>query len=142
VTRTEFEQFRDLPEKSIEVDITFSVKKNHPSLLSAERIPIQNALGLEAKLEIHYNPELDAKVFTIHVAEANGPICRLCVDNGPHPPCMHSHKHALWTPGCPRNGLKLNVEDKPELDGMPIADVFNVFCRLTNIQHHGRFCRP
>jgi hypothetical protein len=142
VTRTEFEQFRDLPGKIIESDINFLVKKNHASLRAAERIPIINDLGLEATLNIHYNPEVDSKVFTIVVAEANGPICRLCVDNGPHPPCMHSHKHALRTPDCPRNNLKLDVTDKPELDGLPLAEVLRVFCELTNIPHTGKFCSP
>jgi len=142
VTRTEFEQFRDLPGKVIEIDITFTIKRNHPSLMSAEKIPILNGLGLNALLEIHYNPDADAKVLTIHVPEANGPICRLCVDNGPHPPCMHSHKHALQTPNCPRTGLKLDVIDKPELDGRPIADIFGVFCGMTQIHHRGIFHPP
>jgi hypothetical protein len=142
VTRIEFEQFRDLQNKMIENDIIFTVKRNHATLRSAERIPITNELGLDATLHIHYNPGLDSKVFTIHVSEANGPICRLCIDNGPHPPCMHSHKHALYTASCPRNGLKLNVEDKPDLDGMPIEEAFKVFCRLTNIEHIGTFHPP
>jgi hypothetical protein len=142
VTRTEFEQFRDLQGKTIEVDINFSIKKNHATLRSAERILIKNELGLDARLEIHYNPLAQAKIFTIHLLEAKGPICRLCVDNGPHPPCMHSHKHALRTPSCPRNGLKLDVVDKPELDGKTIEEVFRVFCELTNIQHNGTFHLP
>jgi hypothetical protein len=142
VTRIEFEQFRDLQNKTIEGDIIFTVKRNHAALRSAERILILNELGLDARLHIHYNPGLDSKIFTIQVAEANGPICRLCVDNGPHPPCMHSHKHALHTPSCPRNGLKLHVEDKPDLDGMPIGEVFKVFCQLTNIEHAGTFHPP
>jgi hypothetical protein len=142
VTRTEFEQFRDLKGKTIESDIAFSVKKNHRTLRSAERIAIANDLKLVARLEIHYNPLALSKIFTIHVREANGPICRLCVDNGPHPPCMHSHKHALQTPSCPRNGLKLDIVDKPELDGLSIEEVFSVFCQLTNIEHRGKFHLP
>jgi hypothetical protein len=142
VTRTEFEQFRDLPGKTIDRNIDFTVKKNHPSLLAAERIPIKNALGLGANLEIHYNRKTEGKILTIIVVEANGPICRLCVDNGPHPPCMRSHKHALMTPRCPRDNLKLGVEDKSELDGKTMLEVFAVFCGLVKIQHNGIFHPP
>ena len=142
MTRTEFDQFRDLSGKKIQGDISFCVKKNHPSILAAERIKIVNTLGVDALLDIHYNPDADSKVFTIVSAKANGPICRLCVDNGPHPPCMHSHKHALLTPSCPRNNLKLDVTDRPELDGRSIAHVFGVFCKLLGIQHCGTFQPP
>ena len=134
MTRTEFEQFRDIQGKVIEGDISFSFKKNHPSIMAAERIKIGNALGVDAILEIHYNPDADSKVLTIVSAKAGGPICRLCVDNGPHPPCMHSHKHALLTPSCPKNNLKSDVFDRPELDGKPINEVFDV------IVHPG-FCK-
>lgn len=142
MTRTEFEQFRDLPGKTIEGDISFVPKRNHPSIIAAERIKIVNALGVDAILEIHYNPDADSKVFTIVSANANGPICRLCVDNGPHPPYMHSHKHALRTPGCPRNNLKSDVTDKPEFDGRPIGQVFLDFCALLSIRHNGTFNPP
>lgn len=142
MTHTEFEQFRDLPEKSIDGDIRFAVKRNHDSILAAGGIAIRNTLGVDAFLEIHYNPDADSKVFTVVSAKANGPICRLCVDNGPHPPCMHSHKHALLSPACPRNNLKTDVTDKPELDGMAIADVFKIFCGLLKIEHKGIFHSP
>ena len=56
MTRTEFEQFRDLEGKSIDRDIAFLVKGNHKSLLAAERLPITNALGLDAKLEFTSTP--------------------------------------------------------------------------------------
>lgn len=142
MTRTEFEQFRDLPGKSIDGDIEFNAKRNHASILASDRIKINNALGVDALLEIHYNPDADSKVFSILSAKANGPICRLCVDNGPHPPCMHSHKHALATPSCPRNNLKTDVIDKPELDGMAIDRAFDIFCQILSIQHNGRFHPP
>jgi hypothetical protein len=95
VTHGEYQRFHDATDKVISTNSSFAVKGNHASLLSARRIPIENRLGLHAKLDINYCPDEESKVFVISIVEAGGAVCRLCVDNGPHPPCMFSHKHAM-----------------------------------------------
>jgi hypothetical protein len=141
MTRTEFEQFRDLRDKTITSDISFSEKRNHPSILTTPRLPIVNSLDVRAELEIHYNPDEDSKIFVVLLA-GEGPICRLCVDGGPHGLCESSHKHGLITPDCPRENLKRDVQPKPELDGFPISDAFAAFCQITNISHTGSLQLP
>lgn len=141
MTRTEFEQFRELHGKTIESHISFAPKKNHPSILTTSRLPIANSLEIQAELEIHYNPDEDSKVFMILVV-GEGPICRLCVDNGPHGVCSSSHKHGLLTPECPRENLKRDVCSKPDLDGKTLEQAFYAFCQITNIRHVGIFTPP
>jgi hypothetical protein len=141
MTKTEFEQFRELEGKMIDSDISFAIKKNHPSMLTTSRLPIANTLNFPTELEIHYIPDADAKIFTILLV-GEGPICRLCVDNGAHRSCASSHKHCLVSPQCPSENLKTVVLPRPDLDGKTIEFVFSEFCALTKITHKGTFNPP
>jgi hypothetical protein len=142
LNRNEFNDLRDLDAKRIDANIIFSPRKQHPSILSAEGIVIVNEVGVDAVLEIHYNPESDSKVFSVMVPSAGGQICRLCVDGNPHPPCGRSHKHSLGTPECPKQNLKSEVVDLPALAGKPIDELFEEFCRMAKIQFNGEFNAP
>jgi hypothetical protein len=142
VTRTEFEELRDLENKRIETDIVFSPRRQHPSTLSAEGIKIVNDFGVDAILEIHYNPNSDAKVFSVIVPEAGGPICRLCVDGAEHHPHGRCHKHSLLTPLCPKQNLKTQISDHSALSGRPIQELFDHFCQMAKIQFTGSFSAP
>jgi hypothetical protein len=142
VTRADFERLRDIDQKVIASDVRFAQRRPLLSLMAAEGIPINNANGVDARLDIHYNPDVGSKIFTVIVPTAGGPICRLCVDGRAHAPCGRSHKHSLWTDRCPRNNLPLNVVDRPDLSGQSIEDLFDEFCTMARIQFSGTFYPP
>jgi hypothetical protein len=142
VTRAEYDVFHQYPEKRIDGDIAFAPRPSHPSILMAGPLPIVNPHVADARLEIHYNPEVGSKIFTIVSASAQGAICRLCVDGQSHDPYGRSHKHRLQTPTCPRQNLKHNIVTHPELSGQSIVDLFSYFCQVTNIQFGGQFTPP
>ena len=142
MTRTEYDVFHRSPRKRIVADIQFAPRPQHPSVLCAGPLAIENPLNLDAALEIHYNPDVGSKVFTIISRSAGGPICRLCVDGTAHHPHGRSHKHRLGSPECPRQNLRTYVEDRPDLSGKSIEELFGIFCQLASITHEGGFAPP
>ena len=129
MTKEEYDQFHDLDGKTIDGDIAFSEKKNHPSILTSDRLRISNSLKIRAELEIHYYPEDDSKVFVVLI-HGVGAVCRLCVDNGPHglgEEFPSSHKHALVTEDCPKQNLKRGVHCRSDLDGKSLMESFGSF---------------
>ena len=99
-------------------------------------------LSLDAVLEIHYNPDVGSKVFIIVSRTAGGPICRLCVDGTAHHPHGRSHKHRLGSADCPKQNLRTHVEDRADLSGKSIEELFGIFCKLASITHDGKFSPP
>jgi hypothetical protein len=77
----------------------------------------------------------------VHVSGL-GPICRLDVDGAAHRPAGRSHKHSLVTERCPDWNLRDGVEDRPDLAGRPLAEVFAIFCAMAGIVHEGVFDLP
>jgi len=142
MTRTEYDVFHRASAKRIEADISFFPRPQHPSTLMAGPLPIQNAVDVDAFLEIHYHPKVGSKVFTIVSRSAGGPICRLCVDGVEHKPHGRSHKHRLGSPVCPRENLKSHIETREDLSGKDISELFRIFCTLANITHAGQFTPP
>ncbi len=141
MTRAEYEHFLNTEDKRIEANVTFTQRPQHPSILASGSLKIDNPLRIDATLEIHYNPDADSKVFSIVVADV-GPVCRLCVDNTPHRQLGRSHKHRLGTPECPKQNLRDHVEDRPDLAGRGVEELFQTFCELARIQHIGTFTAP
>lgn len=141
MNRTEFEALRDLSGKTINADIRFvRPKATHPVMV-AENIPIANGHSVDARLNIHYNPEVGSKTFNVHVPGV-GPICRLDVDGTPHRPFGRSHKHSMQTPRCPDRNLPDGVADRSDLAGKSVKEVFAEFCRIANITHNGGMAFP
>ena len=140
VERAEFESLRDLGGKVIETDIRFVRSKATSPMLIAENIPISNDSGLDARLSIHYNPEVGSKTFNVHV-QGVGAICRLDVDGPPHRPAGRCHKHSLVGPRCPSRNVP-NVADRPELSGKGVRELFGEFCTMANIVHKGNLSAP
>lgn len=139
--RTAFEELRNLPGKIIEGDIRFGRPRATHPVLVAENIAIANAHGIDARLNIHYNPQVGSKTFNVHVPGV-GPICRLDVDGAPHRPCGRSHKHSLQSPRCPDRNLPDGVIDRADLAGKSVREVFEEFCRIAHIQHKGALELP
>lgn len=121
-------------------DIRFTTSKENASFLTSGSLAIENPILTSARLIIKYNPEVGSKIFLIVVDE--GAICRLCVDGTIHKPCGRSHKHRFGTPECPRQNLDRFVEDRPDLSGRKVAELFAEFCTLSVITHRGIFTPP
>jgi hypothetical protein len=137
MNRADFEQLRNIPGKIIAGDIRLMAKRPTHPLLIADDIEIENALGVETRMIVQYNPEVGSK--TINVVVANvGPVCRLDVDGPAHEPCGRSHKHSLQTERCPDRNLPEGVRDLPQLLGSSLQDVFNWFCAEAQITHQGQ----
>jgi len=141
VNRTQFEALRNLAGKVIVEDIRFVKSKPMSPLLVAENIRISNDSGVDARLTIHYNPQVGAKTFNVHIPGV-GPICRLDVDGPPHRPAGRCHKHSLQTERCPGRNLPDGVADLPKLSGRSIRALFVEFCTMASIIHSGELETP
>lgn len=141
MNRTEFEAIRDIPGKVIRGDIRLSRRQATAPALVADGIVIENAAGAELRLNISFNPAVGSKTFNVHVPGL-GPICRLDVDGTAHRPAGRSHKHSLISERCPDRNLRDGVDDRPELEGKPLTEVFAVFCAMAGISHEGSFDFP
>lgn len=139
--RSDFETLRDIPGKRISSDIRYARRQATAPVLVVDDVRIDHDGQGELRLHCSWNPETSMIVFNVHVPGV-GPICRLCVDGPAHAPAGRSHKHALVTERCPGRNLPDGVVDRPDLSGQPVADVFTEFCRISNIEMHGRFFAP
>jgi hypothetical protein len=140
VTRTEFEQLRDVPDKLIAGDLSFSLKKNSRPLCILESVPVENTLGVDLLIGGHYNPELSKIVFTFHVRGV-GPICRVCINGREHPGAGRTHKHDLINEDDPSGNLPHAVE-RPDLAKKAIHDAWVTVCRQAKIEHQGNLVLP
>ena len=141
MNRDEFERLRDLPGKRIVGDIRLTQRADISAAWEARDISITNTDGVDVRMTVQYVTETGAKTINVYVAGV-GPICRLEVDSRPHRPAGRSHKHALHTPECPRENLKREVADRPDLNGRPLGEVFDTFCRMAHITHDGDLITP
>ncbi|NOY91025.1 MAG: hypothetical protein GXP55_07405 [Deltaproteobacteria bacterium] len=141
MVRTDFETLRDLPGKVIKGDIKLSRRQATAPALVAEGIVIDNAGGVELKLNITFNPEVGSKTFNVR-AVGVGPVCRLDVDGPAHRPAGRSHKHSVQSDRCPDRNLPDGVIDRPDLAGRSLNEVFSVFCEMAQIDHQGTFMAP
>lgn len=139
--RTEFEALRDLPTKEIASDIKFARLNAISPWHYAENVRVANSAGVDLRMTIGYNEAVGSIKINVHVP-GTGPICRLCVDNRPHPPAGKSHKHALQSSQCPEHNLRDGVVDRPDLGGKSVREVFALFCRIAGIRHQGQLQAP
>ncbi len=139
--RKEFEAIRDVPGKVISEDVRFTPSAKTNPVVVAENVRIENAGGLDLRLNASHNAETGAKKLNVH-AMGVGPICRLESDGPPHRPHGRSHKHALETPRCPDQNLRKGVVDRPELSGYSWRRLFQELCDIAGIQHTGAFFPP
>lgn len=138
--RTTFETLRDLPGKAISDDIKFVRRSALAPVLIADGIRIHNEGGVELMLAMHYNEIVGAKTINVYVPGV-GAICRLDVDGNAHRPAGRSHKHSLRQERCPARNLPF-VDDRSELAGSSMRTLFDKFCAIARITHHGRLLAP
>ncbi|KAA0582195.1 hypothetical protein FZ983_06765 [Azospirillum sp. B21] len=139
--RSEFERLRDMRGKRIIGDIRLERRSEISVAWEARDIPIINADGVEARLNVQLVAETGAKTLNVKIPGI-GLICRLEVDSRPHKPAGRSHKHSLHHPDCPRENLKREVVDRSDLDGRSLKEVFGAFCRMAHIVHDGSLILP
>jgi hypothetical protein len=141
MNRATFLVLRDLPGKAILMDIRFVARQATRPLLTSDELRVENSRGVDARLNITHNPQVGSTTFNIHVP-GTGPICRFDVDGTPHRPAGKTHKHSLQTEECPDRNLPDGVIDMPEWSGRPIQELFEAFCGMAKIEHHGAFIPP
>jgi len=141
MNRAEFEAIRDIAGKTIESDIRLVGRRATSPALVADNIRIDNDHGVELRLNITVNPEIGSKTFNVHVP-GMGPICRLDVDGPAHRPAGRSHKHSLQSDRCPDRNLPDQVQDRPDLRGKGVRELFDVFCQMAHISHLGELILP
>lgn len=139
--RVAFEALRDIPAKVIRGDIRLAARRQTQPALVAESILIENGSGVVLRLNISYNPEIGSKTFNV-IAAGVGPICRLDVDGPAHYPAGRSHKHSLQTHRCPERNLPDKVDDRADLAGKSLIELFAIFCQMADIIHEGTFFPP
>lgn len=140
MTRREFENLRNLPDKKIFSDISFSEPEATSPVLIFENIQVDNSLSLDIRLNGKYNPIVDSLVFNFRVRGV-GPICRLEINSTMHSG-SRTHKHALVHEDDPRRNLPTNVTPRPELQGKLPAVIWRILCREARINHVGNFFDP
>lgn len=87
-------------------------------------------------MNVNYNPETGAKCINVTL-NGRGPICRLDVDGSCHGDAGRSHKHSVQDARSIDRNLRDNVQPRRELSGKTIREVFDDFCELAHITHHG-----
>lgn len=139
--RNAFEKLRDLPGKTLAGDVRFKANRNTAPLFTVEKLRIENSAGVDAFLNITWNPRRGSSHFNVSVAGI-GPVCRLDVDGPPHRPAGGTHKHSLQTDACPDRSLPDGVVDRPDLAGKPLRELFDIFCKMAHIEFSGTFEAP
>lgn len=145
MTILEFEQLRDLPDKTLYGDITFSRGRN-PDVFEAE-CRIDNQLGFELILNVKYNDLVPSVVFNFRVT-TNGAICRYCVNGASHPDRRtgeqsRTHKHTPESDLCFRQNLP-KAKKRDDLSITSFDDVEKVWATIRDeakIVHQGKVVR-
>lgn len=140
VNRVEFEQLRDLPDKRIEGNVTFSQPKGSKPVHIISPVAVQNSLGFDLVLQGSYNAEI--KRLTIQfLVRGTGPICRFCINGRLHKELGRTHKHDLHEEDDPGRNLPTAVT-RSELSGKPLESVWKTICAQAKILHIGSFDLP
>ncbi len=140
MNRSEFEQLRDLPGKTITADITYS-NKDSSDVYSFGQVRVYNDLGIEVILNGSYIPDIPTIKFNFHSVIAGGAICRVEINGKPHKDAGRTHKHSVQYDSCARRNLPIAVA-RPDLEGKTLLEIWNYLCEQANIEHIGRFIEP
>jgi hypothetical protein len=140
MTRREFEQLRDLPDKVISDDVKFSLTNATSPNLTFEEILITNSLNWEVVLNGTYKPSIPSVTYNF-VIRGTGPICRVCVNAMVHKDVGRTHKHDLQDEQDSRRNLPTAVA-RPDLVGKTARKIWDDLMQRANIIHTGRFIDP
>jgi hypothetical protein len=141
MTRNEFEQLRDLPNKTVIGDIAF-ISTSNPAVLRAE-CRIDNSLNYDAILNATFNQLLPSLIFNFRI-QSVGAICRFCINGVEHQDAItkqyvRNHKHSLQTENCPTLNIPYAVERTDfDITSQDIRDIWSKICLEANINHQGQ----
>lgn len=138
----EFKRLRDLPNKVISNDLTFTQTAS-PFIFRFDE-KVFNALGYDVILTATYNDLLPSVVFNFRVV-GNGAVCRYCVNGTVHKDEItgiptRTHKHTPKQDGCFNNNLPV-ANNRTDLTISNFSDVeliWETVCAEANIQHSGK----
>ena len=139
MTRSEFRDIRDLPDKTIVEDIQFSAVGESSPVLIFENVRVQNSLGLDLRLNGKYNPLIGSLILNFRILDV-GPICRLCINGAMHSG-SRTHKHSLQHEDDPRRNLPI-VTARPDFERLAPGLVWAKLCAEAKIIHIGQFVNP
>jgi hypothetical protein len=139
--RIEFEELRDLSDKTIVSDIEFLPSKSVSTTLTFE-VPVSNSTGYDLILNGSYMPDIPKLKLNFSI-KGIGPICRIEVNGPLHRDAGRTHKHELHHESCPRQNLP-NAIARPDLDLSRLSpkDIWSLLCEEANIVHVGVFKEP
>jgi hypothetical protein len=140
VNRIEFEQLRDLPDKQISGNVTFSAKRGARPLHILDPIEVHNSLGIDLVLQGTYNSVIN-KLTVQFFVRGVGPICRFCVNGRVHGDCGRTHKHDLLEEDDPGRNIP-NAVDRPDLANLSLPEAWGKMCDQARITHVGSFNLP
>ena len=140
MNRTEFDQLRDLPGKTIPGDIRYLPRADASPALTFEGVPVENELDWPVLLNGRYVPATGHFTFNFVVKQV-GPICRVCVNGPEHPGAGRTHKHHLRVDVDPRRNLPTAVA-RTDLATMTPSQVWADLCQAARIDHAGAFMDP
>ncbi len=140
MNRMEFEQLRDLADKSITAEIAFRTSKDTSPNLTFNEVIVKNSQGWEVVLNGTYKPDIPSVTFNF-VVRGVGPICRLDVNGTVHKEAGRTHKHDLLMDEDSRKNLPTAVARK-ELEGKTAREIWEILCKQANITHIGAFIDP
>jgi hypothetical protein len=140
VTKLEFEQLRDLPDKVIKADIEFVAANETSPNLIFEQVEVSNSQNWEILLNGTFKPDIPSVTFNF-VLRGVGPICRFCVNGQIHGAAGRTHKHSLDDASDPRLNLP-KAAARPDLNGKTPREIWQILCQQANIKHTGNFKDP
>lgn len=141
MNRDEFERLRDDDGKVIRGDLRFVPHPNRQDWFFIKSAPIENRLGVDARLDAQVNARTGSKIFNVSVGGV-GAVCRLCLDAVPHGALGRTHKHAFLDMECVADNLARDVRSMPELAGLTIRRAFEAFCGLSHLRLEGELFVP
>lgn len=141
MNRFEFEMLRNVPDKTINGNLVFAVKKDSGSSnLVFDNIKVENSLNYELFLNATYKPDIPSVTFNFIIKNV-GPICRVCVNGMIHKNVGRTHKHDLQNDSDPRNNLPEAIA-RNDLSGRKPSEIWQIICVQANIVHNGSLIFP
>lgn len=133
----EFNKLRDLPDKCVNGDISFSRMKGYGNAYGFDEVEVLNSADVPLFLNGHINQDSETVVFNFCV-KGVGAICRYCVNGQNHRKVGRTHKHSVRDVKDARKGLPFAIKRK-DLDGLTPSQIWVKICLEAHITHVGTF---
>lgn len=136
MTPQDFESLRSLPDKKIHGDIELRADPAHPTSYRADSVRVENAMGVDLRLNVTLKPDLPSVTFNFSVLGV-GPICRLDINGTSHGDAGRTHKHEFEDEKDPQRNLP-NARPRTDLEGASLEKAWDSLCEAAKIRHDGQ----